>query len=98
MKNSAIRRGALLGALVGAVALLKLYFVSTTCLQYFISQPTTPWPWYCVQANYDALSYFSFPLNVLTNDLAQAVYLFPLTLAFYALLGALIGGLFSRKS
>lgn len=88
--------GALGGAVAGVIVLALAYLVTGTCLPYLIAEPATPWPWYCARPAYTALGYLTFPINLLTNDLASAARLAPLTLVVYALIGALIGRRFGR--
>lgn len=90
--------GALSGAVVGVLVLVVMYLVTGTCLPYLIAEPTTLWPWYCARPTYGLLTYLTFPINVLTNDLASAAKLAPLTLLFYAVIGALLGRCFGRTS
>jgi hypothetical protein len=61
------------------------------CLSYRISFPALPWPWYCSDPAYSAIGYLAFPVNLLTNDLARAILLAPLSLLLYILLGVLLG-------
>jgi len=37
------------------------------------------------------IGYLAFPINLLTNDLSQAILLAPLSLLLYTILGALLG-------
>ena len=92
------KQGALIGLLVGLVSLLILLAIVLSCLPFHISSPTSPWPWYCSDPTYSLLGYFAFPVNILTNDVAQAVLLSPLSLLLYSCLGGIVGQLyFSRK-
>ena len=92
-------RGAVLGLVIGLVALAGVFAVTVRCLPFRISLPPQPWPWYCSDPAYGLLGYLAFPANLLTNDLSQAVYFAPLSLLIYASLGALIGlGLDARRS
>lgn len=61
------------------------------CLPFYISLPPSPWPWYCADPAYRLIGYLAFPVNLLTNDLSQAVLLAPLSLLLYTILGALVG-------
>jgi hypothetical protein len=73
--------------------------VALHCLSFRISSPPQPWPWYCSDPAYSLIVYLAFPVNLLTNDLSQAVLLAPLALLTYAVLGALIAaGLHGSRS
>ena len=85
------RRGALIGLMVALVALAGIWTITVQCLPYRISSPPQPWPWYCSDPAYSLLGYLAFPVNLLTNELSQAVLLAPLSLVMYIILGALIG-------
>lgn len=92
-------RGAILGLVAGLVALAGSFAVAVQCLPFLISSPPQPWPWYCSDPAYGLIGYLAFPVNLLTNDLSQAVLFAPLSLLIYALLGALIdSGLARSKS
>jgi hypothetical protein len=80
-----------MGLIVGLVALGGVFLLSLRCLPYRMAVPAQPWPWYCSDPAYGLLGYLAFPVNVLTNDLAQAARYAPLSLLIYALVGALIG-------
>ena len=82
------KRGALIGLAVGLAALAGLFAATVRCLPFRIS--SSPQPWYCSDPAYSILGYFAFPVNLITNDLAQAVFWAPLSLATYTALGALI--------
>ena len=84
------KRGALIGLAVGLAALAGLFAATVRCLPIRISSPPQPWPWYCSDPAYSILGYFAFPVNLVTNDFAQAVFWAPLSLVTYAALGALI--------
>ena len=86
-----IRRGALIGFIVGLGALSGALAVSIGCLSYRISFPPPPLPWYCTDPVNGWLGYLAFPVNVLTNDLSRAILLAPLSLVMYVVLGALLG-------
>jgi hypothetical protein len=86
-----IRKGAVLGFVVGLAANAGVFAVVVRCLPLNISFPPQPWPWYCSEPAYAIIQYFAFPVNLLTNDLSQAVFYFPLSLLVYAVLGAFIG-------
>lgn len=92
------KRGAVIGCGVGAIALTGVLASAVRCLPFRIASPPPPWPWYCTDPAYSAILYLAFPVNLLTNDLAQAVLLFPLSLLLYALLGALIGSRLDRPA
>ena len=89
--RDATKRGAIVGLVVGLVALAGVFAVTIQCLPFRISSPPPPWPWYCADPAYDLLIYLAFPVNLLTNDLSRAILLAPLALLVYVLLGALIG-------
>ena len=89
------KQGAVIGLLVGLIALLILLAIVFSCLPWHISSPTSPWPWYCSDPIYTLLGYVAFPVNLLTNDMARAVLLSPLSLLLYTVLGGLIGKLCS---
>lgn len=84
------RRGAVIGLVVGVIALAGVFAVAVQCLPIRIVAPPPPWPWYCTDPAYGLIGYLAFPVNLMTNDLARAVLLAPLSLVAYALLGALI--------
>jgi len=87
----ATMRGAIIGLVVGLVALAGTLTLSVRCLPFYISSPPPPWPWYCADPAYGVLLYLAFPVNLLTNDLSRAILLAPLSLLIYVLLGALVG-------
>jgi hypothetical protein len=87
----AIGLGARLGFAVGLLLLGASFLVAVRCLPYHLSQPPPPWPWYCSAPNSSVISYLAFPVNLLTDDLASAIRLAPLSLLVYTLLGAGIG-------
>ena len=87
----AAKRGAVLGLAAGLLALGGALAVASECLPFYISFPPPPWPWYCSDPAYAAIGYLAFPVNLLTNDLARAILLAPLSLLLYILLGALLG-------
>ena len=89
--SQSTKRGALIGLIVGFVSLTGLLAITVQCLPYRISFPPQPWPWYCSDPVYGLLGYLAFPVNLLTNDLSQAVALAPLSLVIYIILGTLIG-------
>jgi hypothetical protein len=91
-------KGALFGLAAGLVALAGVFAVALQCLPYRISQPPPPWPWHCADPAYGVIGYLAFPANLLTNDLAQAVFFAPLSLLIYSLLGALIGSRLTRRA
>ena len=94
--SQSTKRGALIGLIVGLVALTGLLAITVICLPCRISSPPPPWPWYCSDPFYGLLGYLAFPVNILTNDLSQAAVLAPLSLAIYIILGALIGSGLNR--
>ena len=85
------KRGAVIGHAVGLIALACVLAVAVQCLPFRISSPAQPWPWVCSDPAYGIIGYLAFPVNLLTNDLSQAVLFAPLSLLIYAVLGALIG-------
>jgi len=85
-------RGALVGLAVGLAALAGVLLVVRQCLPFYIAYPSSPWPWYCTQPVYGVIGFLAFPVNLLTDDLAQAIALAPLSLLIYLLVGAIIGG------
>ena len=93
------KRGAIIGCVVGLVALGGVFAVVGYCLPFRISFPPQPWPWYCSDPAYGLIGYLAFPMNVLTTDLSQAVGFAPLSLVIYTILGALMGlGIDSSRS
>lgn len=86
-------KGAIWGFSIGAVILLLLFLASLSCLPYRISFPPTGSPWYCSDFFYQTFGYLAFPVNLLTNDLSKVVYLAPLSLLFYVLIGFLFENL-----
>src|SRR5689334_11935939 len=89
--NPTAKRGAVLGLVIGLVALAGVFAVAVRCVPFHIASPPPPWPWYCSEPAYSLIGYLAFPVNLLTNDLSQAVLLAPLSLLIYVILGALIG-------
>ena len=87
--------GAAVGLAAGLLALGGVLTVAGHCLPYHIAAPPPPWPWYCADPAWSALGWLAFPVNLLTNDLARAILLVPLSLALYSLLGGLLGLAFS---
>ena len=85
------KRGAIIGLVIGLVALLGVFVVTVRCLPFRISSPPPPWPWYCSDPAYRLIGYLAFPVNVLTNDLSRAILFAPLSLLIYTILGGLIG-------
>ena len=82
--------GALAGLFAGFLALAAVLAVSVHCLPYHISQPAPPWPAICSDPVYGLITYLAFPVNLITNELSEAVLLSPLSLSAYVLLGVLI--------
>lgn len=89
-----VKRGAVIGAIVGLILLTGVLAIARQCLPFRISSPPLPWPWYCSEPAYGVIGYLAFPVNLLTNDLAQAILLAPLSLAVYTILGTVIGSAF----
>ena len=87
----ATKQGAVIGLAVGLLALGGVLAVAWLCLPFHISFPQPPWPWYCSDPAYTAVGYLAFPVNLLTNDLARAIQLTPLSLLLYILIGTLLG-------
>jgi hypothetical protein len=85
------KRGAVVGLVAGLVAIAGVFAVAVDCLPFRISSPAPPWPWYCSDPAYGIIGYVAFPVNLLTNDLSQAILFAPLSLSICAILGALIG-------
>ena len=85
------KRGAILGLVVGLVILAGVLVIAVRCLPFRISFPPPPWPWYCSDPAYGLIGYLAFPVNLLTNDLSQAILFAPLSLLIYVIFGALIG-------
>ncbi len=89
-------RGAALGLAGGAIILVGVFAVTVKCLSFHISSPARPWPWYCSDPAYSIIGYLAFPVNLLTNDLSQAVMSAPLSLLIYAIFGALMYSVLAR--
>jgi hypothetical protein len=89
----AATRGAIFGLVAGLLALGGVLTLAWQCLPLRISFPPQPWPWYCSDPAYGLIGYLAFPVPLLTNDLAQAILLAPLSLLLYVVLGALIGSI-----
>ncbi len=85
--------GAVLGLAAGLLLLGVVLLADVRCLPFHISMPPPPWPWYCSDPAYGLIAWLAFPVNLLTNDLSQALLLAPLSLLLYMLLGAGIGWL-----
>ena len=83
--------GALIGGITGLLILAAVFGVAVHCLPYRISLPAQPWPAFCADPVYPLITYLAFPVNLMSNDLSEAVFLAPLSLLAYATLGALIG-------
>jgi hypothetical protein len=83
--------GAVLGLAAGLLALGSVFLTARQCLPFHISQPPPPWPWYCSDPAFGVISTLAFPVNLLTNDLGRVIFLAPLSLLLYVLLGAGIG-------
>ena len=84
-------RGAALGLTAGLIGLAGGLAAAAHCLPDRIASPASPGPWICSDPAFAALGLLAFPVNLLTNDLGQAVVLAPLALVSYGILGALIG-------
>ncbi len=96
MMSNAAKRGAIAGLITGVLALGGVLAVVLQCLPLRIAPPVAPGPWYCTDPVYGAIGYLAFPVNLLTNDLAAALPLAPLSLVAYALLGMAIGAVARR--
>jgi hypothetical protein len=83
--------GALIGGAIGLLVLAAVFGVAVYCMPYRISVPARPWPACCTDPVYALITCLAFPVNLLTNDLSDAVLYAPLSLLVYASLGALIG-------
>ena len=90
-------QGAVVGLVTGMVILLGVFAIAVRCLPFHISMSPQTWLWYCTAPVYTVIGYLAFPVNLLTNDLAQAVRFVPFSLALYTLLGALIGSRLGRS-
>ncbi len=91
-----IIRGGVYGLGIGALVLLVAYFTAANCLPYIISQSASA-PALCAADTYQLIMRLTFPLNLLTNDVARAANLFWTTLLFYTFLGALLGRFIGRR-
>jgi hypothetical protein len=89
----AAKHGAIVGLGAGLLALAGVLTLAWHCLPFRISFPPHPWPWYCADPAYGLLGYLAFPVPLLTNDLARAILLAPLSLLVYVILGTLIGSI-----
>jgi hypothetical protein len=78
--------------ITGILALAGVLALALHCLPLRISA-MMPMPWYCADPVYGAIGYLAFPVNLLTDDLAQAIPLAPLSLIAYTLLGMVIGSM-----
>ena len=76
---------------MGLLALAGVLTLAWECLPFRIFFPPQPWPWYCSDPAYGLISYLAFPVPLLTNDLARAILLAPLSLLIYVVLGMIIG-------
>ena len=93
--SNAVQRGAIAGLITGALALASLLALAMHCLPLRISA-VMPMPWYCADPVYGVIGYLAFPVNLLTDDLAQAIWLAPLSLITYTLLGMAIGSMLGK--
>lgn len=91
--SDAAKRGATAGLVTGILVLGGILAVALQCLPLRIAPPAAPGPWYCADPVYSAIGYLAFPVNLLTNDLATAIPLAPLSLITYALIGMAIGAM-----
>lgn len=92
------KRGAVIGVVIGLVALTGVLAVALQCLPFRISSPVQPWPWYCSEPAYSVIGYLAFPVTLLTNDLSRAILFAPLSLLMYAMLGTLVGSRFDTTA
>ena len=93
--SNAVQRGAIAGLITGILALASVLALALHCLPLRISA-MMPMPWYCADPVYGALGFLASPVNLLTNDLAQAIWLAPLSLITYTLLGMAIGSMLGK--
>jgi hypothetical protein len=84
------KQGALIGLMVGLIALAIALLLAIQCLPFRIAA-LQPAPWYCTDPAYVLFGYLAFPANVLTNDLSRAIWFAPLSLLLYVGVGAFIG-------
>jgi len=92
------KKGAVIGALIGLIALAGVLAATLQCLPFQISSPEQPWPWHCSEPAYGVIGYLAFPVNLLTNNLSRAILLAPISLLMYAMLGTLIGSGFDTSA
>ena len=85
------KQGALIGLVVGLIALAIALLLAIQCLPFRIAAPPLSMPWYCTDPAYALFGYLAFPANVLTNDLSRAIWFAPLSLLLYVGVGAFIG-------
>ncbi len=93
--SNAVQRGAIAGLITGILALAGVLALALHCLPLRISA-MMPVPWYCADPVYGVIGYLAFPVNLLTDDLAQAIPLAPLSLIAYTLLGMVIGSMLGK--
>ncbi|TFG65799.1 MAG: hypothetical protein E4H27_10505 [Anaerolineales bacterium] len=92
-----IKKGAMLGFVIGLVINAVVFAVALSCFSIRLSSQTQPWAWYCSDPAFNIIGYFAFPVNLLTNDLSKAVLLSPVSLLVYTIVGGLIGSFNSAK-
>lgn len=88
-------KGAKWGLIVGVLVCVVAYIVAIACLPAQLSGAVTPA--YCGDSIMNVIKVLTYPISLFTNDLATAPSYAVLTLAFYTVLGAIIGILIGRK-
>jgi hypothetical protein len=88
-------KGAKSGLIVGVLVCVIAYIVAIACLPSQISASAAPF--YCSDYIMNVIKVLTYPISFFTNDLATAPSYAVLTLAFYTVLGAIIGNLIGRK-
>ena len=88
-------KGAKWGFIVGVLVCVVAYIVAIACLPVQLSGGAAPA--YCSDSILNAIKVLTYPISFFTNDLATAPSYAALTLAFYTVLGAIIGILIGRK-
>ncbi len=88
-------KGAKWGLVVGVLVCIVAYIVTIACLPAQLSGAVAPA--YCSDSIMNAIKALTYPISLFTNDLATAPSYAILTLAFYTVLGAIIGTMVGRK-
>jgi hypothetical protein len=88
-------KGAKWGLIVGVLVCVVAYIVSIACLPAELSGAVAPA--HCSDSIMNVIKVLTYPISLFTNDLATAPSYAILTLAFYTVLGAIIGILIGRK-